>query len=500
MVSGSREDAEELGSEGCELVGRSETKELANVSGWRILDSVDSETKKYNELSREELESLVLKQAELIEQLRLRIEELQRKSHRQAAPFSKNKRKADPKRPGRKRGEGDFERRPAPPELPSDTPVMASTPESCPHCGGAVEVERLDTATVTDLPPAPKPLVTRYTVPVCSCRKCGRKVRGTAPGLAEDQAGATAHRLGPRVKALAHMLHYGLGIPVRKLPEILWETAGIKVTASALTQDALKQAGPDGAVGERYRILRESMKESAVVHTDDTGWKVNGTNAHLMGFDSDEATVYQIRFRHRNEEVQEIIPADFPGVLVTDRGKSYDADVFADMSQQKCLGHILRNISSVLETKTGPARAFGMNLQQHLRQAIALADGARTPQWQQTVEVLEQDLARSLRIRRLKDEDNQRLLDGIGLQMDRERLLTFLHVPGVEPTNNRAERILRPAVIARKVSQCSKNELGANAHSAFLSVIQTLRKNLEPLASVATLLLGVFLGIPPPGR
>ncbi len=61
--------------------------------------------------------------------------------------------------------------------------------------------------------------------------------------------------------------------------------------------------------------------------------------------------------------------------------------------------------------------------------------------------------------------------------MDRGRLLTFLHHSGVEPTNNRAERMLRPAVIARKVSHCSKNDRGAHATSAFLSLIQTTFKS-----------------------
>jgi hypothetical protein len=69
------------------------------------------------------------------------------------------------------------------------------------------------------------------------------------------------------------------------------------------------------------------------------------------------------------------------------------------------------------------------------------------------------------------------LLNGIGGQNDRGSLLLFLHVPGVEPTNNRAERALRPAVIARKVSQCSKNERGAYAFAAFVSLAQTFRKN-----------------------
>jgi transposase IS66 family protein len=60
---------------------------------------------------------------------------------------------------------------------------------------------------------------------------------------------------------------------------------------------------------------------------------------------------------------------------------------------------------------------------------------------------------------------------------DRGDLLRFLHEPTIaEPTNNAAERALRPAVIARKVSHCSKNELGAAGFSAFKSVIGTLKK------------------------
>ena len=50
----------------------------------------------------------------------------------------------------------------------------------------------------------------------------------------------------------------------------------------------------------------------------------------------------------------------------------------------------------------------------------------------------------------------------------------FWTMPAIEPTNNRAERALRGAVIARKVSHCSRNEAGADAFSAFTSVIRTL--------------------------
>jgi Transposase IS66 family len=76
---------------------------------------------------------------------------------------------------------------------------------------------------------------------------------------------------------------------------------------------------------------------------------------------------------------------------------------------------------------------------------------------------LDQQLTDHLRDRIFWDDDNQRLLDGIGLQHDRGHLLRFLKMEGVEPTNNRAERILRPTVIARKVSHCPKNQRGADA-------------------------------------
>ena len=85
----------------------------------------------------------------------------------------------------------------------------------------------------------------------------------------------------------------------------------------------------------------------AVVHTDDTGWRVGGEGAFLMAFETDEATVYQVRARHRNEEVREVVPSDYGGVMVTDRGRSYDAQALSGVKQQKCLAHVLRSISEV---------------------------------------------------------------------------------------------------------------------------------------------------------
>lgn len=437
-------------------------------------------------MSREALLALVVEQqrqlAELtarVDALQTEIERLQRSTKRPAAPFTKGTRITNPKRPGRKPGSGPFCYReiPLPEQLttpPVDVPVML---EACPACGGRLEELRVDFAYTTDIPAIPRPTVTQYRVSVCRCEVCGKQVRGQPPEVAPDQYGATAHRVGDRAMAAAHGLHYGIGVPVRKVPLVLEAMQGITLTQGAITQDALRRATRE--IGEAYKRLRTVVPERPVVHTDDTSWRIGGAPASLMAFDTDEATVYQIRSQHRHEEVQEVIPPDYAGVMVTDRGRSYDAEAFDAVKQQKCLAHILRAISDVLQTKKGRARDFGERLKTLLQDAMELwrayhagevvafpAEGGH----------LRDAITHHLRPRILSDPDNQRLLNGIGRHHDRGNLLRFLEDPRIEPTNNRSERALRPAVIARKVSQCSKNHAGAQAFAAFTSVIRTLAK------------------------
>lgn len=185
-----------------------------------------------------------------------------------------------------------------------------------------------------------------------------------------------------------------------------------------------------------------------------------------------------------------MIPADFAGVMVCDRGRSYDAEELEEVAQQKCLAHLIRNATAVEEKKTGRARQFSEKLKNLLRQALTLSakknEMDALDYWTQADE-LDSDLSFHLRDRILRDEDNQSLLNGVGTQHDRARVLMFLGEEGVEPTNNRAERDLRPAVIARKVSHRSRNERGARAFEAFTSVLHTISKT-DPAGMVATLI------------
>ncbi len=165
-------------------------------------------------------------------------------------------------------------------------------------------------------------------------------------------------------------------------------------------------------------------------------------------------------------------------MLVTDRGKSYDAKELEAVKQQKCISHALRSIHGVLETKRGRAHHFGARLKKLLKEGLQLwheyhDHGGRLAGFERRARSLREAVTRHLKPRRLVDADNQRLLDQFGRHHTKGNLLRFLDDPRVEPTNNISERGFRFAVIQRKVSQCSKTAGGAEAFAAFASVIKT---------------------------
>lgn len=437
------------------------------------------------QLSYEQLLELVLQQQAEIARLRAELELLKQRPPQSGAPFSKNKRQDKPKRPGRKPGQGSFKRRaaPAPESYGAPPEPVLVTETACPACGGELQAETEELVTVTELPEIPKPVVKAYRVTSRCCAQCRRTVRGTHPAVAPDQSGATAHRLGPRAQAAMSLLHYHCGLPVRRVPQVLQHLTGLSVTQSAVTQAALRAGTKHGAVQQVYQQIRQRIPQEAVVHTDDTGWRENGERRHLMVFETPRRAYYQIRPQHRNEEVREVIGDEFAGTLVTDRGSSYNSSNLREVKQQKCLSHLDRTLASVLAEPQAPrARQLPLQLQRLLKQGWQLWRDFHDPQktvrnFDRQVRQLEQELTWQLRERRLSDPHNQRLVNELGWHHDQGNLLRFLHDPvNVPPTNNAAERALRPAVIARKVSHCSKNTRGAEAHAAFTSVIGTLKK------------------------
>lgn len=438
-----------------------------------------------SELSREELIRIIRDQIRQIERLQAEIERLKKRTS--AAPFSRGTRKKKPGRAGRKAGRGHFRHREAPTGAREQAVRVPVQETCCPFCGGPLGEREEELVSNTDIS-TPPPTVQSFLVEVRHCQGCGKAVRGRHPAVAPDQYGATAHRVGERTKALMQTLHYGLHIPQRKVPLILKELCGLEITQGSLCQDAQKKAA--GVVGTVYQQLRAEIRQSPVVHTDDTGWRIHGATAQLMVFTTPRITVYQVRPQHRHQEVCEMIGGDFAGVLECDRGKSYDAEPLREVAQQKCGSHLIRNTREIEQRQWGRARQFPQQLKKLLQQGLALARRRQhlpAARFQQQAAALNRALTHHLRDRLLRNLDNQRLLNGIGAQHDRGHVLRFLYDPRLEPTNNRAERALRPAVIRRKVSQCSKTERGARTFEAFFSVMQTLQQRSPASLSQALL-------------
>ncbi|WP_407543281.1 hypothetical protein Q0M94_25905 (plasmid) [Deinococcus radiomollis] len=153
------------------------------------------------------------------ERLKKRIDELERKSKKYVAPYSREESKVDPQPPGRHAGQGRFVSKQRPTREQVTRVVDVKLQNRC-ACGGELRPFKTDFAFITALPAAP-PQVTEYHLEVGRCEVCGRDVRASHPEVAADQRGASAHRLSAEVYCLAHSLHYDLGIPVRKVPEVL---------------------------------------------------------------------------------------------------------------------------------------------------------------------------------------------------------------------------------------------------------------------------------------
>jgi transposase len=162
------------------------------------------------------------------ERLRAEVEALRRAGKRQAAPFSRDDPKPDPKRAGRKSGAAHGRHAHRQPPEQVDRVVAVGLPGYCPGCGGELVAERVAPQHVEDLP-EPRPLRIRYEVHVGRCRSCGLRVQPRHPAQTSDALGAAGAQLGPRAVALAAWLSKGLGVPAAKIARLLGQL-GLGVT------------------------------------------------------------------------------------------------------------------------------------------------------------------------------------------------------------------------------------------------------------------------------
>jgi len=426
-----------------------------------------------------ELEEQVAKLEAELARVKGQLEEAQRAGKRQAAPFSKGPPKVNPKRPGRKGGHPPAHR-PRPERV--DHVLEAELPPGCPFCSGELGDHEVREQFVIDIPPV-EPIVTQFNVHIAYCQDCGARVQGHHPEQISGALGAAAVQIGPRALGLAAELKHGMGIPYRKIERAFSVGFGLDVSPGGLArggQRLARQAEPT------YAQLMLQLRESEVVNADETSWKIGGEKAWLWVFTNEALTVYVIDPTRAHEVAERVLGEEFEGVLGCDCFPAYDPLAYR---QQKCLGHLLRRCSRIALMQSEEAVAFSQQVAHLLRRAIQLKKrkAEMSPHGYRVARgKLEAALDRLL-AQEVNDPENAKLVKL--LTKHRHHLLTFLYVEGVDPTNNIAERRIRPAVIVRKISAGNRSDRGSDTHAILTSIIQTCRQQEKDFLDVATRLL-----------
>ena len=240
-------------------------------------------------------------------ELEARLEEARRAGKRQAAPFSRNEAAEEPRRPGRHSGSeyGEHHRRALPTRV--DETVVATLPEVCPQCGGAVEETDAVEQYQEDVPPV-VPTVTCFEIHVGRCRSCNQRIQARHPRQTSDAVGAAMVQVGPRALSVGTTLHYEAGLSFEKIAEVLAQTTGVRVAASTLARAAARVAGQceeiDGAI-------RDQVRAAPVGTPDETGWRVGGRGAWLWAAASEEATAYAVAASRGADVIEELLGLDY---------------------------------------------------------------------------------------------------------------------------------------------------------------------------------------------
>ena len=340
--------------------------------------------------------------------------------------------------------------------------------------------------------PEVRPKITRYVTHSGYCSQCSRRVRSRHPEQISEATGAAGVLIGPRAKALGADLKHRLGVPYAKISELMQVAFGLDFTRSGACQADARLAQQARPV---YEELIELISQSAIVHADETGWRIGPLSAWLWVFTNQQITVYTVEESRGHEVVIEILGQEFAGILSSDCFAAYDHQALADWLKQKCLGHILKDPGSspgqMEEAKSRGVVRFAQDVIAVLRAALALR--GQKPKllpvnFAAEAAKIEARLDKLIdEKRRLTDPDNARLAKRLRKQRAHpgsgpgQALLRFLYVDGLDATNNQAERMLRPAVITRKTSGCNRSKDGAKTHSILASVLVTCRQQALPI-------------------
>ena len=404
------------------------------------------------------------------ERLKRQLEEAQRANKRQAAPFSRRRRKENPEKPGRKPGSayGHRHGKAIPDEV--DEVIAVPAPTQC-ECGGQLEVERIESQYQHEI--VRKTIWRRFDIPICRCQKCDKRVQGRDPRQTSDALGAAAVQLGPEALALAIKMNKGLGMPHADVAAVLRDAFHLPVNRSTICRAVDRVARRGEAT---WHALHDAAGRSMVNGIDETGWNVAAQLRWLWVVVSEQVTVCDILPGRGFEEAASLLGADYEGWLNHDGWAVYYK--FLRAGHQSCISHLIRRCRDMLEVCSPAATPFPMAVKAILEKGLALRDRYHRGElsthglWTATGR-LEAELDRRL-ARSYRDPANQRLANH--LHRERPYLFTFLYCPGLDATNNAAERALRPLVVARKNWGGNRTDKGAHAQAVLSSILATARQ------------------------
>ncbi len=410
----------------------------------------------------------------LQEQVRTLQEQLNQTSQNSSRPPS-----SDPPQSGRTRRPRSHRRRGGQPGHPGYTrtllpvedvdEVVVIKAEQCAHCQAPLVGE--DRAPwrhqVIELPPI-KPVVTEYQWHQLVCPTCGALTRAPWP------AGVPSGTYGPRVHTMGALCTGAYRLSKRITQQMLDEVFGVPMSVGTISQ--LEQA-TTAAVAAPVEEARTYVHQQAVAHLDETRWRQGGKQAWLWVAVTTWVTVFVVRLSRGGQVARELLGETFAGILVTDRYSAYNW--YPVRWRQLCWAHLLRDFEAMRE-RGGTSAEVGAAL---LAQAHQMFTG-----WHRVREgTLKRSTFRSYMT--LLRRDVERLLEAgsccgvpktAGTCRDilkrREALWTFVPVEGVEPTNNTAERSIRPGVLWRKGSFGTQSAAGSRFVESMMTVVATLKQ------------------------
>ncbi len=359
-----------------------------------------------------------------------------------------------------------------------DRVVPVPAPPRCPHCHHPKlqPVAALHQHVQEDIVLEPRTLVTCFDHQQAYCPRCDKNVWLAGPG---EMPGAY---IGPAAKATAAYLRYQLNVPERKISQFFSDFFGLNfVPASAygFERQAVRRGLP------LYEDLRQKIRALPVVHADETSWRHDGNPYWAWYAGNADLAFFHLDPRRSAQAAQTVLGERFEGTLVADAYASYNGVHPKD--RQSCLAHIktkakeLEHEIALLKGKAADPGAgrFCQNIQGWVRDACQAHHRLSHGPWRakaakKKAGALRRQLRKLCRapLRYPKAQAFRKRLLG----PEQKLLFTCFRRPNVPPTNNQAERSLRPLVIMRKIVQGTRSDHGLENHGVLRSLFETARR------------------------